>query len=61
MTTPAPVRGLRTADEIRRAAREDERAEGPLTPQQAQRLATAFLPALTKLRGRQDQERDGVA
>ena len=60
MTTP--LRGLRTADEIRRAARQDEHAEGPLTAQQAQRIAAAVLPALMELRRRrQERERDGAA
>jgi len=62
MITPPRTPGLRTAEEIRRAAQQDEHAAGPLTQQQAGRIAIAFLPALTELRRRrQERERDGVA
>jgi len=52
--------GLRTAAEIRRAAREAEGALPPLTPAQARRIAAAAVPAFAELRRRR-QEQDGVA
>ena len=62
MTTPPRTPSLRTGAEIRRAAREAERALPPLTPAQAQRLALAAAPAFAELRRReQEHERDGAA
>ena len=60
MTTPP--RALRTEAEIAAAGERDEHALGPPSPEFAEKLAAAVLPALMELhRRRQEHGRDGVA
>jgi len=60
--TTTPPGALRTAAEIAAAGERDERACGPPSPEFAEKLAAAVLPALMELRRRrQERERDGVA